>query len=320
MRHPCHGGVVVPIVVAYTQHFNTPAEPAPTAPSGPFTAGVQVGVPTGTSLTTRTSLGSQTGTTEYTITHPISGAQMTRNMPTWENIEFTATFTVSPPAGTTYLFRNCRWEVPETVWCVEVNEANGVSDQMQPVVVFDHCSFQGLGNSNIGVAGSFLWLISCDIEGMTAASPASGASDAWQGATYSVAIDSNIVAGTNEDLADPHSDGVQNSGTGHVTLYHCWLSAGGSDGANAAVRCGTEFGAVVGVHLYYCTLDDGGYALQLRGDAAGGSSSVTDVRVVGCRWTRDAVYGPTDLELTTVALWSDNAYLDNGEVIPNPAP
>lgn len=290
---------------------------AVTAPTGPFTAGTQVGVPSGTSLTTRSSLGAASGSESKTLTHPISGAQATATRTVWENFLFTSTFTVSPGAGR-YLFRNCRWDVPATAWCVEVNDATGVSDQMDPLVVFERCSFQGNGDSNIGVAGSYLWLIGCDVEGMTAASPASGASDGWQGAAYSVAYDCNIVAGTNANDVDPHSDGMQNAGTGRTTLYHCWCSAGGSAGANAAVRFGSEFGAVAGVEVYYCGVDDGGYAMQLDG-SKGGGAGITGVKVKGCRWTTTAVYGPTDFVNTTVTEWTDNAYF-SGTTIPNPSP
>jgi hypothetical protein len=288
------------------------------APTGPFATGIEVGVPTGTSLTTRTSLGASTGSETYVLTHPITGATASPTVTVWENFLFTQTFTVSPGSGATYLFRNCRWEVDATAWCVEVNDVNGVADQMQPEVIFDHCSFQGTGDSNIGVAGSFLWLVACDIEGMLTASPASGASDGWQGATYSVAVDSNIIAGTNENDPDPHSDGMQNTGTGHTVIYHCWCSAGASAGANAAVRFGSEFGAVAAVDVYYCGLDDGGYAMQLDG-SKGGDAGITDISVVGCRWTETAVFGPTDFVNCTVTEWSDNAYF-NGTPIPNPSP
>lgn len=306
----------MPLAILNRAHFNPSA--APTAPTGPFTAGTQVGVPTGTSLTTRTSLGAQSGSESKTITHPITGAQLTRTMAVWDGFLFTQTFTISPAVAATYLFRNCRWEVDATAWCVEVNDANGTADQMDPRVVFERCSFQGTGDSNIGVAGSHLWLIGCDIEGMTAASPPSGASDGWQGAAYSVAYDCNIVAGTNSNDVDPHSDGMQNAGTGHTTLYHCWCSAGGSAGANAAVRFGSEFGAVAAVDVYYCGLDDGGYAMQLDG-SKGGGLGITGIKVKGCRWTETAVYGPTDFVNCTVTEWTDNAYY-SGTPISNPSP
>lgn len=286
------------------------------APAQPFVSGGQVGVPVGVTLTDRSSLGAATGSETYTITHPVTGETADLDVQVWEGIRFTSTFTVTTTPDAPYLFRNCRWEVPATAWTVEVDQANGAPDQMTPLVVFDHCSFQGLGDSNIGLAANFSWVIGCDIEGMTASAPPSGASDGLQGAAYTVIMDSNLVAGTNENLSDPHSDGVQNTGTGHLTIYHCWISAGGSDGANAGLRVGTEDGAVTAVDVRYSTFDDGGYALQLRGDAGSGPG-ITGVTMIGNRWTRTAVYGPVDAVNTTFTAWQDNAYLD-GETIPVP--
>ena len=289
----------------------------PQAPVAPFAAGAQVGVRTGVSLADRSTLGAATGTETYRITHPVTGETADLDVEVWEGIRFTSTFTITTTPDAPYLFRNCRWEVPETAWTVEVDQANGALDQMTPLVVFEHCSFQGLGNSNIGLAASFSWVIACDIEGMATASPASGASDGLQGAAYSVLIDSNLIAGTNEDLPDPHSDGVQNTGAGHLTIWHCWLSAGASAGANAALRVGTEDGAVTAIDARYSTFDDGGYAVQVRGDAGGGAG-ITDVTFIGNRWTRTAVYGPVDFVQAVITEWTDNAYLD-GEIIPEPA-
>jgi len=288
-----------------------------TAPVQPFTAGVQVGVPVGVSLADWSTLGAATGTETYRITHPVTGEIADLDVEVWEGIRFTSTFTVTTTPDAPRLFRNCRWEVPETAWTVEVDQANGALDQMTPLAVFDHCSFQGEGNSNIGLAANFSWVIACDIEGMVTPSPASGASDGLQGAAYSVLIDSNLIAGTNEDLPDPHSDGVQNTGTGHLTIWHCWLSAGASAGANAALRVGTEDGAVTAIDVRHSTFDDGGYAVQVRGDAGGGAG-VTGVTFIGNRWTRTAVYGPVDFVQATVTEWTDNSYLD-GELIPEPA-
>ena len=295
-----------------------PADLGISAPTGPFASGTQVGVPTGTSLTTRTSLGAATGSESYTITHPILGAQATQTRSVWQNMKFTSTFTVSTTTAAPYLFRNCRWEVDGTVWTVEVDQANGVNDQMQPLVVFDHCEFQGLGDSNAGVAGSFCWLINCDVQGMPGTTIPSGASDGWDGAAYSVAVDSNLIAGTNFNLPDPHSDGMQCTGTGGITVYHCWIDAGGSAGANSAIRVGTEDGNVDQVDVFYCGLNDGGYAAQFRGDA-GGARNITNIRFRGNRWTTTAVYGPTDFVNTTVTEWTNNAYFD-GTTIPNPSP
>lgn len=291
---------------------------SPVAPGQPFVSGAQVGVPDGATLTTRSSLGAATGSETYAITHPVTGETADLDVQVWENLLFTSTFTVTTTPGAPYLFRNCSWIVPETAWTVEVDQANGAPDQMTPLVIFDHCSFQGLGNSNIGLAANFSWVIACDIEGMTSPTPASGASDGLQGAAYTVIMDSNLIAGTNEDLPDPHSDGVQNTGTGRLTIYHCWISAGASAGANAALRVGTEDGAVADVDVRYSTFDDGGYALQLRGDAGAGAG-ITGVTMVGNRWTRTAVYGPVDVVDTVIDLWDDNAYLDDGELIPEPS-
>lgn len=293
-------------------------DPITTAPTGPYLSPTQVGVPAGIALTDRVSLGSPTGTETITLTHPITGVSVQHAVTVWEGIRFTGMFTVTPPAGVTYLFRNCRWEVAGAYWCVEVYSPNAVLDQMQPLAVFQRCSVQGMGSSYVGVSGSFLWLIGCDIEGMTSASPASGASDGWQGAAYSVAIDTNIVAGTNTNLADPHSDGVQNSGGDNLTLYRCWISSGKSQGRNASLRCGTDTGPINNVDVYYCGLDDGGYVAQFRGDAGGGHG-ITGVRFKGNRWTPASVWGPIDFELTTVTEWTDNAYF-SGAPILNPAP
>jgi hypothetical protein len=298
-----------------------PPDAPPAAPEEPFTNGTEVGVPTGTTLTTRTSLGASNGGTGVkTLTHPVTGDVEERPVQIWQNLRFTETFTITNPDPETqsYLFRNCRWDVPETAWTVEVDQATGVNDQMIPAVIFEYCEFQGQGNSNIGAAANFSWFENCDVQGMLTASPASGASDGIQGAAYTVVIDSNVIAGTNEDLADPHSDGIQCTGTGHSTLFHCWLSAGASEGRNSAVRFGTEDGGIASVQVHYCTLDNGGYAAQFRGDA--GAGNITGVSFVGNRFTRTAVFGPTDFEETTVVEWTDNAYLDDGEIIPNPAP
>lgn len=302
-------------VTELTLTARDPAGP-PLAPVQPFIAGVQAGVPAGTVLIDRSSLGAATGSETYRITHPVTGQVADLDVQVWEGIRFTSTFTVTTTPGAPYLFRNCRWEVPETAWAVEVDQVNGALDQMTPLVVFDHCSFQGLGNSNIGLAANFSWVVACNIEGMTAPSPASGASDGLQGAAYTVIIDSNLIAGTNADLEDPHSDGVQITGTGYLTIWHSWLSAGASPGANAALRVGTEDGPITAVDVRYSTFDDGGYALQVRGDAGGGAG-VTAASFVGNRWTRTAVYGPVDFVQTTITEWTDNSYLD-GEIIPAP--
>lgn len=303
-------------------NFGPQGAAPPMAPLAPFSSGTEVGVPTGTSLTTRTSLGAPSGSGSYTIVHPVSGAHADLSVSVYADFLFTETFTVTTTPAAPILFQNCSWDVDATVWCVEVDQAHGVPDQMQPLVIFDHCTFQGNGDSNAGLAGSFCWLVSCDIQGMTDPSPPappSGAADGWDGLAYSVAIASNLIAGTNHNLPDPHSDGAQCTGTGGITLYNNWCSAGTSAGGNSAVRVGTEDGDVAVVQCYYNGFDRGGYSTQFRGDAAGGSHVITGIEFVGNVWQPNAVYGPTDFVNTTVIAWSGNRYED-GTVIPNPSP
>lgn len=279
-----------------------------TAPTEPFILGTEVGVPTGASLTATSGLPAADATEDLVLTHPVTGAQATRSCSVWRRRRWTTVPTVNPPSGQTYLFDECEWDVPLTSWCVEVDQANGTNDQMQPLAVFRRCQFDGNDDSANALAASFTWVIDCHI---------TGASDGWKGASYSVATGSNIIAGTDVNNPDPHSDGVQCTGTGQSTLYRCWTSAGPSAGANSAIRYGTEDGAIDNVQLYYCAIDDGGYALAVRGDA--GAGDITGVEVVGCRWTTTALVGPTDFEQTTVELWTNNKFFD-GTVINNPAP
>nr|WP_230414972.1 right-handed parallel beta-helix repeat-containing protein [Micromonospora tarapacensis] len=189
---------------------------------------------------------------------------------------------------------------------------------MQPLAIFDRCEFQGSGETGIAVSGHYLWLVECDIQGMASASPDSGAIDAWQGAAYSVAIRSNLVAGNNIHNVDPHSDGIQSLDTGRTTLHQCWISAGRGPGASQAVRFGTEQGPTTDVQIHHCTIDGGGWAMQMRGELGGGAG-IAGVSVVGCRWTGTHEYGPCDFVQTEVIEWSDNQYTD-GTPILNPAP
>jgi hypothetical protein len=283
--------------------------PQVSAPTEPYELGVEVGVPTGTSLTNTSGLPAADATEDLLLVHPVTGASTTRSCSVWRRRRWTTVPTVSPGSGATYLFDECEWDVPLTSWCVEIPDTNGTADQMQPLAVFRNCQFDGNDDSSIALAGSHIWVINCHI---------TGASDGWQGAAYSVAMDSNIIAGTDINNPDPHSDGMQNAGTGQTTVYHCWTSAGPTAGANSAIRFGSEFGAVANPHVYYCGIDEGGYALAMRGDAGGGAG-ITGAKVVGCRWTTAAVFGPTDFEDTTVSEWTDNKFFD-GTVINNPAP
>ena len=321
----------MPVLIGYTAHFNTPAgspvtasaglaaataaanQPTistggggtPTPPSAAFTRGTTVGVPDGTTLTTRTTLGSPTATETFDLTHPITGATATRSVSVYRRIRFTQTITPAAGSGNTILFEECSFE-GTGFWCVEVNGTGGSTNVMQPLVIFNRCNFDGggAGGTDKCMIGGYCWVIDSDMR---------GAEDAWAGWAYTVAMHSNFEAyGATIDM---HSDGVQCLDTGRSTFYHCWLSAGVGPGASQAFRVGTEGGAVQDVAVYYCGVDRGGYAMQFRGDA--GAGDIANVQVVGCRWTRNHAFGPIDVEQTTGMTWTDNAFFD-GEVIPSP--
>lgn len=282
------------------------------APTAAFTVGTQVGVPTGTSLTNTSGLPAADSSETYVITHPITGASSSRSVSVWSNRRWTSTLTVTPGSGATYLFRNCQFENTSDNWCVEVVDTNGTNDLMQPLVVFDHCTFTGNDTTGKCLLAGYTWIVSCDL---------SHAEDAWSGLYWSVAKDSNFVASTDGGL-DPHQDGLQCAGIGQCVVYHCWCSAGTDSGANSALRLGTEFSAVTGVFIHYCGLDDGGYTLQCRGDS--GAGNIGTLSVVGCRWTGsapngNAAFGPADfVEVDGPLTWSDNKFIGDGSSIASP--
>jgi hypothetical protein len=76
----------VPIAVSYVRHFNTPAVDTPAAPTGPLTLGTEVGVPTGTTLTDRSTLGSPTASETFTITHPVTEVSAELTVSVWRDI------------------------------------------------------------------------------------------------------------------------------------------------------------------------------------------------------------------------------------------
>ncbi len=293
----------MPIAVAYVRHFNTPAEETPTAPTGPLTLGTQVGVPTGSTLADRSTLGSPTASETFTITHPVTGVSAELTVSVWRDIRFTQTITPGPAAGVTFLFENCSFE-GQGFWTVEVNGANGSTNIMQPLVVFNHCSFDGGDLTDKCLLGGYCWVIDSDMR---------GAEDAWSGWYYNVGLRSNFVA-SGPDV-EMHSDGLQCTDIGRSTFYECWISAGTGPGASQAFRVGTEAGAAQDVGVYYCGIDRGGYAMQFRGDS--GAGDISNVTVQSCRWTRLHGFGPIDVEQTTGITWTDNAYFD-GESIPSP--
>jgi hypothetical protein len=277
----------------------------PAVPTAPFALGSVVGVPTGTTLTDRATLGAPTATETFVITHPVTEASAELDVTVWRDIRFTSTITPNPDEGETYLFENCSFEGLGN-WCVEVNNSNATPDVMLPLVVFNRCSFDGgsEGNTDKCMIGGYCWVIDCDMR---------GAEDGWAGWYYCVGLRSNFVAfGATVEL---HSDGVQCLDTGRATFYQSWISAGVGPGASQAFRVGTEAGAAQDIDVRYCGIDRGGYAMQFRGDS--GAGDITGVKVIGCRWTHNHEFGPIDIEETTIDEWSNNAYFD-GEPIPAP--
>lgn len=282
------------------------ASATPSVPTSQFTRGVNVGVPSGTSLTTRTSLGSPTSSESYTITHPVTGATNTRTYSVYRNIRFTQTITPAAGSPTTPIrFDQCEF-LGQGFWNVEVNSTGRSSDIMTPLVVFTDCNFDGGAGGGLTskcLLGGACWVIRCDMR---------NSEDGWSGWFYNVGIESNFLGyGATIDL---HSDGVQSTDTGKSVFWRSFFQTLGP-GASQAFRVGTEAGAVDDVQVYYSGLDGGGYAMQFRGDS--GAGDITNVIIIGNRWTRLASFGPKDFVETTGVTWSDNAFTD-GVVINYP--
>jgi hypothetical protein len=281
------------------------ASATPPVPTAAYALGTEVGVPTGTSLTTRTSLGSPTATETYDLVHPITGQTSTINVSVWRHINFTQTITPQPGSGNHFRFDECSF-TGQGNWCVEVDQTGRTNDIMVPLAVFTSCSFDGGAGGGLTskcLLGGSAWVIDCDMR---------NAEDGWSGWYYNVGMNSNFLGlGATIDL---HSDGVQCTDTGHSVFYRSWFNTAGP-GASQSFRVGTEAGATDDVGVYYCGLDGGGYAMQFRGDS--GAGDITNVTVIGCRWTTGHEFGPIDVEQTTGVTWSDNAYFD-GTVIDSP--
>lgn len=275
-------------------------EAGPSAPLTAYAVGTQVGVPTGTTLTTTPggSLPAPDAVEAFQLTHPVTGATSNQTYQVWRHRLFTGAPSIQPGAGQHYLFDECEGLVANSSWVFDLNTGGAVADQMQPLYVFRRCTLNGSDTTERVLSGHYAWLLDCHI---------TGGADAWQGAAFSVAERCNIIATTDTRNPDPHSDGIQLTDTGGITLSQCWVSAGTWPGQNAAFRVGTEFGAVNNrVDAYYCTFDHGGYLVQFDGlDNAGGISG--PVRFRGNRWTETWGYGPNDFTATTIVEWVDNA-------------
>lgn len=222
-----------------------------------------VGVPTGTSLTTRTSLGSPTSTGTYELVDPTgTNAPVTIDVDIFEAIEFTTnTLIVHRTTGNVRLFRNCRFAIFNESTMVQADEegTGGTTGYMTPRQVFERCTFDGNLSSGKALSGGNLWAVGCHI---------ADCEDGAQGPFCSVFVDCNIIGGT-DGLVDPHADGTQLLGIGKAVYWHCFVSAGSVSGAaSQALRIGAEFGGNDDVTIAWCLLDGdaGGWTLQARGD------------------------------------------------------
>jgi hypothetical protein len=302
----------MPIRVDLVRTFtNSTANPA--APTEAYELGVDVGVPTGTSLTpTSTTLPTADAVETVTITHPVSGVSAElEDVQVWQDRSWSDMlelgFSRGPAEGQTYLFRRCLFSSTADFRALEVLDVNATpGTQMQPLVILEDCTVTGNDVLARALVAGAVWLERCHV---------TGAEDAWGGAYWSVAIGCNFIATTDGSEVDPHQDGVQLAGVGLFSAYQCWFDAGPDPITNSALRVGTEFSAVAGIDLYYSSFARGGYNVQLHG----ASNGITGVRVVGCRWVAGAGFGAIDVVNTEIDEWSDNAYMD-GTPISNPAP
>jgi hypothetical protein len=283
------------------------------APTGKFTVGTQVGVPTGTSLTSRSgSVGSPTGADEtYHLVDPRGErTAVDVTVKPFDQIAYTGDIALNPPSGQVYLMRRCSFTSSGAAELADLSSVTPTGDVMSPKVIFEDCSFDGSDTSSKCVTGWSLWLVRCYL---------TGASDGISGLMESMLVDSLIEA-TTDGSADPHQDGSQILGGTDVVYWHCWIEALDAS-ATSAVRIGTEFGAVDSIDYMWCTLGGGAYTIQIVNNGP----SVTGVRVRGCRWQGTppkglAAFGATDILAGSISEWTDNKYLGDGTTIANPAP
>lgn len=300
-----------------TAHDATVSTDQLTVPTAAFTLGTEVGVPTGTSLTTRTSRGTNTSTGTYELVDP-TGREATRtvNVLIWENIRFTGIdkMVAYPTSGTdVWLFRNCRWESTGTSRIVELDSETNPGDYMHPKTILENCEVDGSSLSGKALNGGNAWIINTD---------ARLCEDGWAGAFCAVAIHSNFVANTLTGSPDPHADGIQHNGIGQTVIWNCWVNGGVVPGAaSQGLRVGAEFGPNDNVTVAWCCVDAGagGYSLQVRGDnspTTGNTNFRAHDNVI-----IDTGVGPVDFVDSAVTLWERN-YVGTygGTLIPSPAP
>lgn len=283
----------------------------PIIPYSPWIEGVEVGVPVGTTLTTRTSLGSPTSTGTYTLVDPTGRvAGSTIDVDIYEAIEYTTnTLVVHGTTGNARLFRNCRFAILGEATMVQADEegTGGTSGYMTPRTIFEHCTFDGNATSSKALSGGNIWVVDSHIN---------KCEDASQGPFCSVFIRSNLIAHT-DGLADPHADGLQLLSVGKCVVWNCHLSAGEIPGAaSQAFRVGVEFGANDNVTVAWSLLEDnaGGWTYQVVGGINTNMGVYDTVILPGG-------FGPVDFEPgSTLYAW-DRVYSDvyGGTPITAPA-
>lgn len=289
-----------------------PASPAVQAPTGFFTHGTQVGVPTGTSLTPTTNLPAADATENWDISNPITSTSATlNNCSVWRRRSWNQQLQVTPPSGGTYVFDECLFENSLDNFILDIIDTNFTPNKMLPLVVLNRCSFEGNDSTSRCVNGGPVYMQSCHL---------TGTEDAYGGLYYSILRESNFIPTTDSGV-DPHQDGIQCAGIGDSIVWRCAVSAGTDPASNSAIRAGTDFSAIADLWIWYNYVERGGYSMQFRGDP--GARGITGLSVKGNRWAGSAPnglagFGPIDSVDTTYSLWEDNKFLGDGSTISQP--
>lgn len=115
-----------------------------------------------------------------------------------------------------------------------------------------------------------------------------------------------------------HVDGIQDMGGADVVFRHNWIDPSSppvdNGGVNAAIFVSPEFGLTSSDVTVECNMILGGeswYPLRIY-------ETTGTVVVRGNRFDRSFLGTPAHLENTTATVWEDNAYADDGELIPAP--
>lgn len=274
------------------------------APLAAFSVGTQVGVPTGTSLTTRTSLGTRTGTGTYDLIDPTETnlASMGYAVDVWEAIDFTNAMNVDPTSGgTPRLFRNCKFSAAAAAEMV-AGHNDTAGTVMTPLLIFDHCTWDGGGGSTRAINSGRCWFNACYITGV-----ASG----WSSGFSGVAMHCSFVTSGGAPGGPTRCQAV-----GGCYLWHNWLSCG-TVGDQSPIRWYTEFSSISGNIAMWNGLN-GGFENMYLGP---GTS-----RNIAFRATDNVFIGGGTGEVTkdgagtlTVTEWARNTIdIPGGVEVPSP--